>query len=88
MTTDSRFEMDEQQTCGKGLAEHSALTASLGDLDGTLSRRYDLCVRQPRKAAKAKEGGILAIAILVLTVTHAPVEHRPFMKKRLVARWD
>jgi hypothetical protein len=34
----SRFEMDEQQTCGKGLAQHSALTASLGDLVASTAR--------------------------------------------------
>ena len=38
MTTDSQFEMDEQQTCGKGLAQHSALTASLGDLIASTAR--------------------------------------------------
>ena len=38
MTTDSRLEMDEQQTCGKGLAQHSALTASLGDLVASTAR--------------------------------------------------
>ena len=38
MTTDSRFEMDEQQTCGKGLAQHSALTASLGELVASTAR--------------------------------------------------
>ena len=30
--------MDEQQTCGKGLAQHSALTASLGDLVASTAR--------------------------------------------------
>lgn len=30
--------MDEQQTCGKGLAEHSALTASLGELVASTAR--------------------------------------------------
>ena len=30
--------MDEQQTCGKGLAQHSALTASLGDLIASTAR--------------------------------------------------
>lgn len=30
--------MDEQQTCGKGLAEHSALTTSLGELIASTAR--------------------------------------------------
>jgi hypothetical protein len=30
--------MDEQQTCGKGLAQHSELTASLGDLIASTAR--------------------------------------------------
>lgn len=30
--------MDEQQTCGKGLAEHSALPASLGELVASTAR--------------------------------------------------
>jgi len=30
--------MDEQQTCGKGLAQHSALTASLGELIASTAR--------------------------------------------------
>ena len=30
--------MDEQQTCGKGLAQHSALTASLADLVASTAR--------------------------------------------------
>ena len=30
--------MDDQQTCGKGLAEHSALTASLGELVASTAR--------------------------------------------------
>ena len=30
--------MDEQQTCGKGLAQHSALTATLGDLVASTAR--------------------------------------------------
>ena len=30
--------MDEQQTCGKGLAQHSALTASLGELVASTAR--------------------------------------------------
>ena len=30
--------MDEEQTCGKGLARHSALTASLGDLVASTAR--------------------------------------------------
>jgi hypothetical protein len=30
--------MDDQQTCGKGLAEHSVLTASLGELVASTAR--------------------------------------------------
>jgi uncharacterized protein YceH (UPF0502 family) len=30
--------MDDQQTCGRGLAEHSALTASLGELIASTAR--------------------------------------------------
>ena len=30
--------MDDQQTCGKGLAEHSALTASMGELVAATAR--------------------------------------------------
>lgn len=30
--------MDDQQTCGKGLAQHSALTASLGELVASTAR--------------------------------------------------
>ena len=30
--------MDEQQTCGKGIAQHSALTASLGELVASTAR--------------------------------------------------
>jgi hypothetical protein len=30
--------MDDQQTCGKGLAQHSALTASLGELVASMAR--------------------------------------------------
>lgn len=38
MTSHSRFAMDEEQTCGKGLAHHSALTARLGDLIASTAR--------------------------------------------------
>ena len=38
MTSHSRFEMDEEQTCGKGLAQHSALTTSLGELVASTAR--------------------------------------------------
>ena len=36
------FEMDEQQTCGIGLAQHSALTASLGDLVASTARVLEM----------------------------------------------
>ena len=38
MTSHSRFAMDEEQTCGKGLAQHSALTTSLGELVASTAR--------------------------------------------------
>jgi hypothetical protein len=37
--------MDDQQTCGKGLAQHSALTASLGELVASTARVLEVHMR-------------------------------------------
>jgi hypothetical protein len=37
--------VDEQQTCGKGLAQHSALTASLGELVASTARVLEVHMR-------------------------------------------
>src|SRR4029450_10677874 len=37
--------MDEEQTCGKGLAQHSALTTSLGELVASTARVLEVHIK-------------------------------------------
>ena len=59
--------MDEQQTCGKGLAEHSVLPAKLGELTAAIAAilehhqtALDLTDENARKEYKARDQKMLA----------------------------